>query len=106
MAPFPSIDISNSAFGPTPLPAAASRAHARAPPTHAPTHPRTHPPTPPRTLLTRATSAVAPLHRLPCNGTNSFGYGFGTLDCQFDDIMGWLEAAEDAAAAAGIDVAR
>ncbi|KAL4431482.1 hypothetical protein ABPG75_006738 [Micractinium tetrahymenae] len=59
-----------------------------------------------RTSLTHATSKVAPLLRLPCNGTNSWGAAVSSLSCEYDDFMGWLEAAEGAAAAAGIDLRR
>ncbi|KAL4419547.1 hypothetical protein ABPG77_006878 [Micractinium sp. CCAP 211/92] len=59
-----------------------------------------------KTSLTRATSAVAPVLRLPCNGTNSGGGNFSSTSCQYDDLVGWMEAGTAAAAAAGINVTR
>ena len=59
-----------------------------------------------QSALTRANSLVAPIIRLPCSGVSSMGTPFYSSLCSYDDFVGWSEAAMDALAAQGVDVAK
>lgn len=51
--------------------------------------------------LTRANSRVAPIAKLPCTGTSAWGNAYSASACEYGDSLGFEEAAEAAAVAAG-----
>ena len=58
-----------------------------------------------KTKLTAATSLVADVVDLPCTGASN-GVAWSTATCNFDDFVGWADAADAALTARGIDLAK
>ena len=56
-----------------------------------------------QSMLTRNNSWVAPIVKLPCAGTSSWGTPYRSQSCDYADFVGWSEAAMDQLRAQGIN---